>query len=139
MAALQLVESEEQLSDRPDLFVSMPEMQATMLALIQAQRASTDAVDRLAKAFEERDSWRAEITREMSSMSTRLALIEASGLRTRIEAFERELEELKEDQFLRRGREGVWAALLRSPVVAWLAAAGAGITALFAWMKGGVG
>lgn len=36
----------------------------------------------------------------------------------------------------RRGRDGVWAAILRSPFFAWMTAAGAGIAAALQWIGG---
>ena len=47
------------------------------------------------------------------------------------------LEVLERDNNQRLGREGVWAAILRSPVGPWIATLGALIAAAFSWLKNG--
>lgn len=51
---------------------------------------------------------------------------------------ERQITGLEADANRRAGRDGVWAAIARSPLVGWLTAAGAGIAAAVAWMKGDI-
>lgn len=55
-----------------------------------------------------------------------------------IEALLARMEHVEIESAERAGRDGVWAALARSPIVGWIAAVGAGIAAFMAWIKPGV-
>lgn len=109
------------------------------LATVRAELASIRADD--AKRAEEMAQIRARLTDGAAMFSeVKLMISEVrSGLndiKDRQSEDRAEIKELLAAENRRQGRDGVWAAIMRSPLVAWLTAAGAGIAGFFAYIKG---
>jgi len=109
-----------------EVFTSMTGDQLGHLALIEAIRANTDAVQRLARHGETVDHKLDDINRALGRIDTRLAVVEQSSISIQVEEHKRELREfedrlrrLEDEAQQRKGAMGLfewigrnWPALL---------------------------
>lgn len=135
MKPLHLIGSE--MADKPDVFVSLGDQQLHLLAMIEAMRASRDASDRLAKTVENQGVQLVEIGKHLGNIDTRLGVIESGTLGQWVEAIDKRLAVVEADQLRRQGREGVWAAIMRSPLVAWFITLGSVVAGAWAIFREG--
>lgn len=127
------------VADKPPVFMPVTEDRLAQEAWIHALRSNADAIERLAQSSERRDEQHAEMVKTLAGIETRLSVIEAGTLEKWVQDINQRLAVVEADQLRRQGREGVWAAILRSPIVAWLTTLGTAIGAVFVLMKEGGG
>jgi predicted nucleic acid-binding Zn-ribbon protein len=77
-------EGEAMMADRGEVFVSMPDEQLGRLSLIEAIRANTDAVNRLARHGEMQDEKLDKINTTLGRIDTRLTLLERATLKDEV-------------------------------------------------------
>lgn len=79
------------MPDRADVFMPVPDDHIGRLALIEAMRASTDAVQRLARQVETQDAKLEGIKDQLSDMKTSIALLQQSSLKQDVEDMKKRL------------------------------------------------
>lgn len=134
-----LILEAETMADKPPVFMPVSEDRLAQEAWLHALRANSDAIERLAKSSERRDEQFADLGKTLANMNTRLTLLESSPLQLQIDGIKARLKTVEDDQLRRQGREGVWAALLRSPFVHWMTAVGTAIATAFVLLRDGSG
>lgn len=77
----------------PSVFTQLADDQLGRLALIEAIRANTDAVQRLARHGEGQDHKLDEITKSLAKIDTRLALLENNSLKSEVAQQRKDIEE----------------------------------------------
>lgn len=82
-------------------------------------------------------AWQVEGTAMFGEVKVMIASVQTglTEIETRQVEDRAEIKELLAAENRRQGRDGVWAAIMRSPLVAWLTAAGTAIAGAFAWVK----
>lgn len=125
---------------RSDIFTPMPDDQIGRLALIEAMRANTDALQRVGRQVEGQDGKLDEMNKHLGQIDTRLALLENNNLSREHDALQREhdalqvrVSSLEVDRERLRGERGIVSAVFNSKGLAWLVAA---VVAAAAWAKG---
>jgi hypothetical protein len=78
-----------------EVFVPLIDDQLGRLSLIEALRANTDAVQRLARHTEQQDRKLDEIQKTLGKLETRMTLLERSTLDQKVIELEKDVEELK--------------------------------------------
>lgn len=80
-----------------------------------------------------------EINSSLSKGEIRFALLDQTigHNSTKLSAIDDKLDTLIASENQRKGRDGVFSALLRSPLAAWITSVVAGLAAAVAWIKGG--
>ncbi|RKF23387.1 hypothetical protein D6851_02635 [Altericroceibacterium spongiae] len=91
----------------PEIFTPTSDDQMGRLALIEAIRANTDAVNRLSRHSEMQDRKFEEITTALARIDTRLALLERDDLRSDVEDLQSRIKPLEDDRQQRKGAMGL--------------------------------
>lgn len=121
-----------------DIFTRQPDDQIARLALIEAIRANTDAVDRLGRGAEARDIKLDHIGEALAKISERLTVIENNSIERDLErlaqklrAHDLRLNTMEAEEHRREARTGMLAMIVRSPGTGWLVVAAGGVWAFF--------
>ena len=96
-----------------NIFVPMPDDQVGRMALIEAIRANTDAVNRLGRHSEGQDRKLDTIKDSLSSIDTRLTLLERDTLHREVEEHDLRLKVLEGESQQRKGARGFADAVLK--------------------------
>jgi hypothetical protein len=121
------------MPDRSDVFTQLPDDQLGRLSLIEAVRAQTDQVARLARAEESRDGKLEAIKEQLGDMKTSIALLQRESPRAELTALALRVAALEAINERNRGERGAIAAVFNSKALAWVFA---GALGLVAWFRG---
>lgn len=114
------------MPDRGEILMPTPDEQVSRLALIEAIRANTDAVNRMSRHSEMTDRKLDEINRALGKIDTRLTVIENDELKQDVADHEQRLRALETELAQRQGANKLADALVKyGPFAAML------VTALF--------
>lgn len=91
----------------------MPDDQLGRMAMIEAIRANTDAVNRLARHSEGQDRKLDEMKDTLSRVETRLTVIEQTDLKADVADHEKRLKSLEAEREQRKGARGAMDAVLK--------------------------
>ena len=123
-----------------DILTPMPDDQIGRLALIEAMRANTDALQRVGRQVEGQEKKFDEIGKTLGEMKTDIALLKNNALKDQVERNRADIDKLEarinqhdSREAERKGERGAVAAVFNSKGLAWLVTAG---VALAAWIKG---
>lgn len=97
-----------------DILTPMPDDHIGRLALIEAMRASTDAVQRLARQVETQDGKLEGIKDQLAEMKTSIALLQQSSLKSDVEDLKTRLGALEASQQQQRGALGLFEWVLKN-------------------------
>jgi hypothetical protein len=118
----------------------MPDDHIGRLAMIEAMRANTDALQRVGRQVEGQEKKFDEIGKTLGEMKTDIALLKNNALKDQVERNRTDIDKLasrvdaqESAEAQRKGERGAVAAIFNSKGLAWLVAAGA---VLAAWIKG---
>jgi hypothetical protein len=123
-----------------DILTPMPDDQIGRLALIEAMRANTDALQRVGRQVEGQEKKFDEIGKTLGEMKTDIALLKNNALKEQVERNRSDIEKLTARmdaqstlEAERKGERGVVSAIFNSKGLAWLVT---GAAVLAAWIKG---
>lgn len=123
-----------------EVFMAVPDDQLGRLALIEAMRANTDALQRVGRQVESQERKFDEINKTLGEMKTDIALLKNTALKEQVERNRADIERLEarmdaQDalEAHRKGERGAIAAIFNSKGLAWLVAA---VATTVAWIKG---
>lgn len=116
-----------------DIFTPMPDDQVGRLALIEAMRAQTDALQRMGRQFEGQEVKLEAIKDQLAEMRTSIALLQKDSPRAEITTLATRVTALEAAQERVKGERGAISAFFNSKAIPWVVAIGAGIAA---WAKG---
>ncbi len=130
-----------------DILTPMPDEQIGRLALIEAMRANTDALQRVGRQVENQERQFADINKTLGEMKIDIALLKNTALEKTVENQGAEIKDIKarldkhdEAEARRKGERGVWSGIANSKFVVWLiAAAGTVGGAIWGASQGGAG
>lgn len=110
-----------------NILTPIPDDQLGRLALIEAMRANTDALQRVGRQVEGQERKFDEVNKTLGVMQTDIALLKNNALKESVDQQRAEIEKIKsrldrhdEAEARRKGERGVWAAIGNSKVVVWL-------------------
>lgn len=110
-----------------DILTPMPDDQLGRLALIEAMRANTDALQRIGRQVESQERKFDEIHKTLGAMQTDIALLKNNALEKSVDQQQAEIKEIKARldfhdaaEAQRKGERGVWTGIADSKIVIWL-------------------
>lgn len=109
------------MPDRSDIFTPTPDDQIGRLALIEAIRANTDALQRVGRQVESQERKFDDVNKTLGEMKTDIALLKNNALKDQVErnradidSLEKEVADLKSDRDQRRGAMSLFDWFLRN-------------------------
>jgi len=123
-----------------DILTPMPDDQIGRLALIEAMRANTDALQRVGRQVEGQEKKFDEIGKTLGEMKTDIALLKNNALKDQVERNTKDIEKIEAwmggvnaAEAQRRGERGAVAAFFNSKAIPWALLVAGGLAA---WVKG---
>lgn len=123
-----------------DILTHMPDDQIGRLAMIEAMRANTDALQRVGRQVEGQERKFDEIGKTLGEMKTDIALLKNNALKDQVERNRSDIEKLESRmdaqaalEAERKGERGVVSAFFNSKAIPWALLVAGGFAA---WIKG---